>query len=219
MPAGPSLHLQPRQPLQARSAARYEALLDAVEAIYAEAGLDGVGIPAVARRAGMAPASVYHLFPSAEALVLGLARRYFARFAAMLEAEAAIEADRWADVYGWFVDRARQIYRDNPAVMAVLLGAGTLRAVETADRDLVRGLAERMVDLLARRFVLTPDARLVDRVEIATSLVDAVWALAYRRHGDIDDVHGAEARDAAIAYLELHIPRHLPPRTRSGSNP
>ena len=76
----------PRSALkQERSRQRQQALLDAAEEMIAEAGLDGLSMREVGRRAGLPIASVYHYFPSAPAIVRELATRQLARLGALVE--------------------------------------------------------------------------------------------------------------------------------------
>src|SRR5579859_6857501 len=70
----------PRKPVQARGRARYEAILDVLESLLAESDWDQIGYYQIVERAGMPAASVYHFFPSRNALAGALADRYFEHF-------------------------------------------------------------------------------------------------------------------------------------------
>jgi AcrR family transcriptional regulator len=73
-------------PRQERSRARQLALLAAAEAIVVEVGVDGLKMRELARRANLPIASVYHYYPSAAAIIHGLARQYFDTMRAALDA-------------------------------------------------------------------------------------------------------------------------------------
>jgi len=73
-------------PRQERSRARQLALLAAAEAMVAEVGVDGLTMRALARRAKLPIASVYHYYPSAAAIINGLARQYFETMRVALDA-------------------------------------------------------------------------------------------------------------------------------------
>jgi AcrR family transcriptional regulator len=73
-------------PRQERSRARQLALLAAAEAIVVETGVDGLKMRELARRANLPIASVYHYYPSAAAIIHGLARQYFDTMRAALDA-------------------------------------------------------------------------------------------------------------------------------------
>ncbi|MGH7694982.1 MAG: TetR/AcrR family transcriptional regulator [Gemmatimonadaceae bacterium] len=65
-----------RQPLQDRGLKRVESILDAAESVIAELGVDAASTNAIAERAGSSVGSLYHFFPSKEAIVEALARRF-----------------------------------------------------------------------------------------------------------------------------------------------
>lgn len=71
-----------RVPQQSRGQKRVEEILDAAEAVIAEQGLDAATTNAIAERAGASVGSLYHFFPSKDAIVQALALR----FAALVEA-------------------------------------------------------------------------------------------------------------------------------------
>ena len=79
--------LSPRnKPQQDRSRVRLQALLDAAEEVIAEAGLQGLAMREVARRANLPIASVYHYFPSTAALIRALVERHLEKMRGILEA-------------------------------------------------------------------------------------------------------------------------------------
>lgn len=67
-------------------AARRQALIDAALACFSERGVTATGIEHVRRKAGASPSSVYHLFPSLEALKLALLQRIFDQLFAAITA-------------------------------------------------------------------------------------------------------------------------------------
>lgn len=60
--------------------------LDCAEALFVEAGVDGVTMRAVASRLGCSPMTTYRYFEDREALIAALRATVFARFADALEA-------------------------------------------------------------------------------------------------------------------------------------
>lgn len=76
---------QPRVPQQGRGLRRVEEILDAAERVVMEVGWDAASTQAIAARAGASMGSFFHFFPSKDALLVALARRYTTR---MFEANA-----------------------------------------------------------------------------------------------------------------------------------
>ncbi len=66
----------PRAPHQSRGQKRVEEILDAAEAVIAEVGVEGATTNAIAERAGSSVGSLYHFFPSRDAIIQALARRF-----------------------------------------------------------------------------------------------------------------------------------------------
>lgn len=62
--------------VQARSRERIEHLLSAAESLIAEAGIEGLVMRELARRASLPIASVYHYFPSSNSVIRALAIRH-----------------------------------------------------------------------------------------------------------------------------------------------
>jgi AcrR family transcriptional regulator len=66
----------PRTPQQSRGQKRVEEILDAAESVIAEHGLEAATTNAIAERAGASVGSLYHFFPSKDAIVQALALRF-----------------------------------------------------------------------------------------------------------------------------------------------
>lgn len=79
-PAGGDVDARPaRAPQQDRGLKRVESILDAAEAVIADVGVDAASTNAIAERAEASVGSLYHFFPSKDAIIEGLAHRYAAR--------------------------------------------------------------------------------------------------------------------------------------------
>jgi len=80
-------------PKQARSQRTLARLLDAAEALVAERGLEGLSIPAVARRAKSSVGGFYARFTDKAALLRALEERFFEQVFVRLE--ALVDRRRW----------------------------------------------------------------------------------------------------------------------------
>lgn len=76
-----------------RAAATFESLLDAALRVFVERGYYGTSVPDVAREAGVANGTMYHHFPSKEALVNALYRRWKDRVASIVFTEFPTAAE------------------------------------------------------------------------------------------------------------------------------
>lgn len=67
-----------RAPRQERGRKRLDEILDAAEQVMLEVGPTGASIQEIARRAGASVGSIYHFFPTKEAILAALQARYIA---------------------------------------------------------------------------------------------------------------------------------------------
>jgi AcrR family transcriptional regulator len=75
----PAVDEVPRQPQQDRGQRRVDSIIDAAEEVFVEVGVDAATTNAIAERAGASVGSLYHFFPSKDAILLALVRRYAER--------------------------------------------------------------------------------------------------------------------------------------------
>ncbi len=68
-----------RRPLQARSTATVEAILEATAQVLETRGYEGTTTNRIAGRAGVSVGSLYQYFPSKDALIAALVERHFAQ--------------------------------------------------------------------------------------------------------------------------------------------
>tara|TARA_B100000212_G_scaffold208548_1_gene157442 strand:- start:364 stop:1050 length:687 start_codon:yes stop_codon:yes gene_type:complete len=81
----------PRHTSRARIEAKESSILDAAEAIFAEAGFDGAKVSDIARAASVAEGTVYLYYKNKQDLLAGVVGRFWTQLT--LGAEAAIEPD------------------------------------------------------------------------------------------------------------------------------
>jgi AcrR family transcriptional regulator len=86
--------LEPRKrPIQTRSRATVDALVEATARVLVQDGPNGTSTNRIAEVAGVSVGSLYQYFPNKEALVVEVARRHSERMIAMLEQFAQDFAD------------------------------------------------------------------------------------------------------------------------------
>jgi AcrR family transcriptional regulator len=170
--------LEPRtRPLQARSRATVDLVLDTALDLLAEVGADGFNTNLLAERAGVSVRAIYRYFPNKLAVLVALAERIsewerawigdLSRLRAGEDWRAAI--DRAVD--GYYEAASRQ--RGAAALRAAMQAFPELRAVEAAasarqQADLAEGLRALGVDLPPER--LRAFSQVV--IEAASRLLD-----------------------------------------------
>lgn len=178
-------------PVQARSRARVERVLDATTALIEAHGVDAVAISDIAARSGVTPASIYRYFPDKIAIIATLAERHSAHSRACVE--AGFDTVRSPDD---LVPAAQAMLLGYQGVFDHVPGARAIWQATQADPRL-QALDSDEVEAHARTI-----ARAVSR---ALPQVDADEALAMGRL--VTGIVGAAVRGAAALPPEegLHL--------------
>lgn len=181
-----------------------DVLLEATEIVLAERGFAGTTTNHIADAAGVSIGTLYHYFPSKEALIEAVVHRMWARELAVLEAHGAALAG------GPLEDAVRAIVRDLVGVMAVrqrLYRRWYAEASHLGNLDEGLGITARAVDAV-HAALLRQGPRLRPRnVGFAADLVVKL-ALAMVRTGARDYEReiasgelAAELADVILRYL------------------
>ncbi|WP_160000095.1 TetR/AcrR family transcriptional regulator [Roseomonas sp. 18066] len=196
----------PRQPQRARGHARFEALLNAAEALLREQDAAAISLQDVARLAEAPLASVYHYFPNPSALFLGLAQRSLLAFDDLYARPVGRVPDSWPALCRILWNRARLFYEENPAAMKLFLGPDVGWKIRQTDLESNSRLGQRQHELVRQHFHIPDDPEMARRFALSITISDSIWSLSYIRHGTITDAMAKEAADAREAYLALYIP-------------
>jgi AcrR family transcriptional regulator len=179
------------------------SILDAADALIAEAGYEAMGMNALAERAGISPGSLYQYFASKDAVLDALVERYSStltefRDAHLTEAAADGPLD---EVVGRFIDAMVQFKADQPAFWALFHGSAVDDRLVRAAAQLDEQLVARLEDILALRSpTMSQDRRrLVATVVIATTR--SLLPLVLERSGAERTAAAAEMQQVIFAYL------------------
>ncbi len=207
-----------RPPLQNRSRASLERILDAGQELLEEEGWEGFTVQEVSRRAKVSIGSIYARAPSKEALTFAIYDRAMERIAA--ENAAALAPDeQWTglDARAVIVGATREMagqMLSNERILSVFMNRAAVDPIVRERGTVqVRALAERFEDLLLRhRSAFThPDPDLA--IEVAFRMVFSTMRTrislgaqfgAYREVADDQLVE--QVGQVAAAYL-LDSPR------------
>ncbi|MEU2234918.1 TetR/AcrR family transcriptional regulator [Streptomyces vietnamensis] len=141
-----------RQPQQARSRARVEAILGAADRILSQEGYEALTMRRVAEDAGVPVGSIYQFYPDKGAVVDALGQRYLEAFEAAIDelVERAV-AGELTDLVGTMVDVYSELFRSQPGGMALWAGRHLspelARADEASNALIAEGL-RRIVEHL-----------------------------------------------------------------------
>ncbi|MGQ0640497.1 MAG: TetR/AcrR family transcriptional regulator [Gemmatimonadaceae bacterium] len=192
-----------RSPQQDRGLKRVESILDAAEAVIAEVGVDAASTNAIADRARASVGSLYHFFPSKEAIIEALARRFAdrkrelnARAIPLERADMPLEEifDRVIDSHARFVDETPAF---GAVYDAVLKGRGGF-----ITGDLFEAIVGQVRDFLAIRVPgLSPQARETAAVA-SVATIHAVMITATRMPRESRAPLLRELKRMMVAYFQ-----------------
>lgn len=203
MPANPT-HLR-RRPVQQRSAARVERMLEACAVLIDEVGYDGVTTTLIAERAGVAVGSLYQFFPDKRAVVQALTTRNLDRYMELIATRlASATLENWWDAVDMVFDAYVQMYRQVPGFTQIRFGDVVDMRLMDDHRDNNTVIADRLAGLLAERFDLQL-AELRLPISVSVEIADGILNLAFRRKLFHEDVMIAEAKRVVRAYLGGHL--------------
>jgi AcrR family transcriptional regulator len=210
------MHLRPRrQPLQARARRRVDAILEATSELLTEAGVETLSTATIAKRAGVPIGSVYHYFPTKEAVLVELADRKLRAVDEAFVTRLGPDLERlpWRRALMQAVDGSVAAFRGDPAFVAVwraMRGSAAFRFVAAAsDERFARGLlALPIIARISERRAL----RLMRTViRIANSFLD--WSLETQDPREAS-VIVREMKKALLAYLAPELDGPAPARRR-----
>lgn len=196
-----------RIPTQARGRARFEAILAASEALLLERGLAGFSIPDLASRLNCTRTSIYHFFPTPNALLNELSKRYLERLENhSREVGLACEHLPWAEVLQEISSAIMRFHNAHPVGRMLILGAPasdeSFRALELTISHLGRQIRRLMRSIDVELPREAPDA-----AALAVELGTACLRLSYHLHGEITTAYRDECASAMIRFLEPYAAR------------
>jgi AcrR family transcriptional regulator len=194
-----------RVPVQGRSVARVNRMLDACAQLVDEVGYDGLTTTLLAERAGVAIGSVYQFFPDKRAIVQALTLRnleaYLQRLASRLTQE---ESPHWWGAVDAAIDEYIAMHRTTPGFRTLHFGDVVDVHLLDDERDNNAVIAQRIADLLRERYELTGE-RVEFALGIAVEAADALIKTAFRRDPTGDPAVLDEARALVKEYLHRSV--------------
>ena len=191
-----------RVPVQGRSLARVNRMLDACAALLDEGGYEGLTTTQVADRAGVAIGSLYQFFPDKRAIVQALAMRNLEAYVARVQARLASGAGGdWLETVEAAIDDFIDMHRTTPGFRTLRFGDVVDRNLIDEERDNDTVIAEELSLLMVRYFGMPDGPRLRLALLVAVELADGLVKLAFRRDPRGDPEILAEARQVVRNYL------------------
>lgn len=195
-----------RVPVQGRSVARVQRVLDACAELVDEIGYEGLTTTLLADRAGVAIGSVYQFFPDKRAIVQALTLRNMEAYLDRLARRfAGGDFDHWWDGVDASIDEYITMHRSVSGFRTLHFGDVVDVHLLDEERDNNAVIAERLARVLIDQFQVADHGRLRFALEIAVEAADALIKLAFRRQVDGDETVLTEAKALIREYLHRHV--------------
>lgn len=191
------------EPIQERSAARIDALLDAAAEVVDEIGFDRLTTAMVAERAGASIGTVYRYFPDRIVLLQGLRDRAVLRYRrSVVEAIHEHNPAHWWNAVECAIDAFVAMFRSEPGFRIIRFTDAERSGVpaEEVARDV--SFAGQFAEILSDEYGLPAGEDLAFRLEVVVEMMDALINRAFVDDPDGDERFIAEARAVAREYLE-----------------
>ena len=191
--------------------ARRMQLLVAARELLCERNPEEVSFADVCERAGIPRASAYHFFPNIQSVFVGLRLLHAQSLLSLLETASRQPAENWRDYFAKLVDAGVAVMRAEPAATKLIYGSlGGMLETQQLGRALDARLAQVTLDGMAAHFQLPDWPQREPIIAVAFTILDSIFRLSYRRHGEITAWMAEEAKRAAVAYLRNYLPEYLP---------
>ncbi|MFC8507325.1 TetR/AcrR family transcriptional regulator [Streptomyces sp. NPDC057411] len=192
-----------RQPRQARSRARVEAILAAADRILTEEGYEALTMRRIAEEAGAPVGSIYQFYADKGAVVDALGRGYLEAFKTAIDelVERAL-AGELTDLVGTMVDVYAEVFRAQPGGRALWAGrhlSPELARADEASNALVADGLRRIVEHLTGG----PGGEPVERAaRMVVWAANAVLHEVFKGDGEPDPEAVDELKRMLRAYWE-----------------
>ncbi|MEO6827700.1 MAG: TetR/AcrR family transcriptional regulator [Microbacteriaceae bacterium] len=194
------------EPIQERSAARLDALLDAAAAIVDEIGFNRLTTGLVAARAKASIGTVYRYFPDRLVLLHALRNREIQRFKALvLENISQIPRGNVSDAVDGFIDAFVSMYRNESGFQIIRFIGSENSPSGKNDLVPVGFFAREFVSILAAEFGIPDNDESIFRTEILVDTCNALVTRAFQTDPDGDHRFIDEARVISRQYAREHF--------------
>ncbi len=200
----PGVPLVRTEPVQERSSARIDALLDAAAAVVDEIGFDRLTTAMVAERAGASIGTVYRYFPDRIVLLQALRDRALSRYRNLVvEKIRSTNPANWWDAVKCSIDAYVDMYKEEKGFRIVRFSDAD-RAANGEDARF--GLfAIQSAEILTTEFGLPDGDELRFRMQVAIEIADGLITRAFQvdpegDHAFIDEAHVVIREYLASSY-------------------
>jgi len=196
-----------RAPQQERGQRRVEQILDAAETVFAEVGVEGASMQAIADRAGSSVGSLYHFFPNKDAIVEALGVRYSELVSRTNEEAMPLELAHIPaeELFERVLSAQLRFVLGTPAFPAVQ--EAVMRHCPAVKDTMNSALVGHVTKFLALRYPRSTPAERQVSAMVSVATVHAQMQLACRLEPAVRDAAIAEAKRMLVAHFSAYDAR------------
>lgn len=189
---------------------RRQQLLVACKHLLEEKNVADISLADICAKADIPRASAYHFFPNVQAVFLALRLLNAIQIIEALKTINPIQYTSWQGYIQALIDVGVKELNSDIATTKLIYGTN---APDYGSKSFGAQFDEQLAKVCYEALQANYDVpNLLEQQEVLAvgfTLVDAVLALSYRRHGDITAQLAEEAKLAVIAYLRTYLPEKL----------
>jgi AcrR family transcriptional regulator len=187
-----------------------QALLDAAHELLRHKRKSQITLSEVSKRANVSRGSTYFFYKDIEALYASLLRSLEQRLFEVLRAPLHQQVKTWQEIFEILLQRAVAYMRKDIVICELAIGAHATPSLKAMDREADLLIADTFASQIERVFELPALAKRSRVFFHAVEIGDLMFSLSMLEHGEITKEYAQEATRAAVAYLELYLPKRLP---------
>lgn len=202
------------EPVQVRSAARIDTLLDAAAAVVDDTGFDRLTTAMVSERAGASIGTVYRYFPDRIALLQGLRDRAVQRYRlAVIDSISAQKPATWWEAVECGLDAFAQMFRTESGFLIMRFTDAERTGADDENQYHAGFFAARFAEILSDEFGLPGGEELTFHLSIAVQIAESLVTRAFLVADGGDERILREARTVVRGYLASYYDVESLPRT------
>jgi AcrR family transcriptional regulator len=196
-----------RIPLQERSRARVERILDSAAELFISNGYDAATTEQIAAKAGTSIGSIYQFFPNKRAMFDAIAARHLADASQLFEQFVGIDIDKtpWRDLLERTIDAYASYHRQNLGFRAILMNWKLSPEFLEAGEMLNKEFARRAAMMLKSRAPNLRDEQLAAASTLAVEVVSTMLIISVRMTEEESQLIFAETKTLLVRYFEPYL--------------
>lgn len=196
-----------RIPLQERSRARVERILDTAAELFISTGYDATTTEQIAAKAGTSIGSIYQFFPNKRAMFDAIASRHLADASQLFEQFVGIDIDNtpWRELVERTIDAYGAYHRQNLGFRAILMNWKLSPEFLEAGEMLNQEFARRAAMIIKARAPQLTDHHLAAISTLAVEVVSTMLVISVRMTETESAAIFAETKTLLIRYLEPYL--------------